>query len=306
VTLGCHSLFLPWGMEGNVTIAAFDVETTGRNPLEDQVIEISIVRSSGVGFWEALEAGRTAESYCKRIRPSVDVSPGAQAVHGISQEDLDQELPFSDFAEGIEQIIMSADILMGYNVSFDIRFLEQEFKRLGLDLDLSKKLVVDPLRIWHSMEPRKLENAYERFVGGELGGAHAADADTKAVLEVLHGMKSSFKLESATPENLAELTSPDRALWVGSSRHVRWEGGLIVIGFGKYEGRPLYHVAQEDADYIRWIRDSEFPKHVHSLCKGAVSGITEEEFIARVISFSPPPSSETAPAVKNGPQDQLA
>lgn len=288
-----------------MTIAAFDVETTGRNPLEDQVIEISVVRSSGSGFWEALEAGRSAESYYKRVRPEVEISPGAQAVHGISMEDLEQELPFSDFAEEIHALIMSADVLMGYNVSFDIRFLEQEFKRLGLELDLSKKLIVDPLRIWHSMEPRKLENAYERFVGGEMGGAHAADADTKAVMEVLVGMKSSFKLESATPENLAELTSPDRATWIGSSRHIRWEGGLIVIGFGKYEGRPLYHVAQEDADYIRWIRESEFPKHVHSLCKGAVSGISEEEFIAKVTRFSPPPKPESADAVDEAAETQL-
>ncbi len=293
-------------MEKKVTIAAFDVETTGRNPLEDQVIEISVVCSSGTDFWGALEAGRSAESYCKRVRPGVDVSPGAQAVHGISQADLEQELPFSDFGEEIHELIMSADVLMGYNVSFDIRFLEQEFKRLGLELDLSKKLIVDPLRIWHSMEPRKLENAYERFVGGELGGAHAADADTKAVMEVLAGMKSGFKLESATPEELAELTSPDRASWIGSSRHIRWEGGLIVIGFGKYEGRPLYHVAQEDADYIRWIRDSEFPKHVHSLCKGAVSGISEEEFIAKITRFSPPPRPDSAVAVSAGAESQLA
>jgi DNA polymerase-3 subunit epsilon len=293
-------------MEGKVTIAAFDVETTGRNPLEDQVIELSVVLSTGDDFWGALEAGRSAESYCKRVRPEVEISPGAQAVHGISAADLENEAPFSDFAEEIYALIMSADVLMGYNVSFDIRFLEQEFKRLGLELDLSKKLVVDPLRIWHSMEPRKLENAYERFVGGELGGAHAADADTKAVLDVLAGMKGAFKLESATPEQLAELTAPDRASWIGGSRHIRWEAGLIVIGFGKYEGRPLYHVAQEDADYIRWIRDSEFPKHVHSLCKGAVSGITEEEFIDKITRFSPPPPAGGPAAVKAGAAGQLA
>lgn len=284
----------------SITIAAFDVETTGKNPAEDQIVEISILTSSGPDFWTALEAGRTGESFCRRVRPTVPVSPGAQAVHGISDADLVSEAPFDALADEIERLLASADILLGYNVNFDIRFVEQEFVRLERRLDLSSKQVVDPLRIWHSMEPRKLENAYERFVGGEMGGAHAADADNRAVLEVLKGMKSAFPgLGDATLDDMAAMTYPDRASWIGPSRHIRWEGGQIVIGFGKYEGRPFFQTAQEDADYVRWIRDKDFPAHVKNLCKGAVSGIDEDEFIARVSRFSPPPMEDAGNEVES-------
>ncbi|NNE70302.1 MAG: 3'-5' exonuclease [Rhodothermales bacterium] len=276
----------------SIKIAAFDVETTGRNPSEDQIVEISVLASNGPDFWAALEAGRAGESFCRRIRPSVPVSPGAQAVHGISEADLASEPPFAELADEIERLLGSADILLGYNVSFDIRFVEEEFRRIGRTLNLGEKQVVDPLRIWHAMEPRKLENAYERFVGGELGGAHAADADNRAVLDVLKGMKSAFpQVQQASPNDLAAMTYPDRDLWIGPSRHIRWEGGQIVIGFGKYEGRPFFETAKQDADYVRWIRDKDFPPHVKNLCKGAVSGIDEAEFIQRVTRFSPPPEA---------------
>ncbi|MBO6576009.1 MAG: hypothetical protein JJ896_09825 [Rhodothermales bacterium] len=277
-------------MNDSVIIAAFDVETTGRNPAADQIIELSILRTLSTDGIEDLDA---ADRYVQRFRPMVPVSPGAQAVHGISDLDLAGEPSFAEHADQIESMLEEADILMGYNVSFDIRFLECEFERLNRKLDLSGKMVVDPLRIWHSMEPRRLENAYERFVGGSLEAAHSADADTEAVLHVFRGMKESFGLKDSDWTDLAEMTAPHRAAWIGGSHHFRWEAGYIVFGFGKYEGRPLFDVAALDEDYLVWIQEkADFPRHVKNLCKGACSGIPREEFRKKVAAhFGEPEAS---------------
>ncbi|MFT5143508.1 MAG: DNA polymerase-3 subunit epsilon [Rhodothermales bacterium] len=277
------------------TIAAFDVETTGKNPAADQIVEISISTTTSSDLWGALQAGVT-DDFHARLKPDVPVSPGAQAVHGISDADLANEASFKELADQIEGLLMSADILMGYNVGFDIRFLEAEFQRIGRTLDLSSKLVVDPLRIWHTQEPRKLENAFERFVGGTFSDAHSALADTKAVMGVLCGMREEFDLHDSGWDELAEMTSPDRRFWVGTSHHLKWEAGQVVLGFGKYEGRPLFEVGQLDADYLRWVRESNFPKHVQNLCKGAVSGIEAKAFRQKVADFFGEPEPETAPA----------
>ena len=65
-------------------IIVFDTETTGTDPQEDQVIEIAI--QSGLG--------PDAEMETQRFKPSVPIKPAAQAVHGISIEDLKDCPPF--------------------------------------------------------------------------------------------------------------------------------------------------------------------------------------------------------------------
>ena len=60
-------------------VIAFDVETTGRNPEFDQIIEISIC------LYDGSDEPRV---YTRLIRPDVPITPGAYNVHGISMEDL--------------------------------------------------------------------------------------------------------------------------------------------------------------------------------------------------------------------------
>ena len=281
-------------MSKSFVLVALDVETTGKNPAADQIIEFSAIRIEleGPGVPAGLDA---AQRYHRRFRPTVPVSPGAERVHGISDADLAHEPPFADHLEEIRALVERADVILGYNVGFDLRFLESEFERCEARLSLEGKSIVDPLRIWHTMEPRRLENAYERFVGGQLLQAHSAEADTQAVVEVLAGMRSAFGLDTTTWEDLALMTAPDRALWVGGTHHLRWEAGDVVIGFGKYDGRPLFDVAASDADYLRWIRESNFPAHVQNLCKGALSGISREEFLERTARhFGQPVETESA------------
>ncbi len=93
------------------------------------------------------------------------------------------------------------------------------------------------------------------------------------------------------------MTSPDRETWIGPSNHIRWEGDTIVLGFGRYEGQPFLDVARKKPDYLGWIQKSDFPAHVKSLCRGALSGIDEASFTARVVEFyGPAPSTEAAEA----------
>ena len=260
---------------------AFDVETTGKNPDTDQIIEISM----------CLYEGGREEEYYQLIRPEVPIAKGAQAVHGISMEDVSEMPSFSEVADEIEEFLGRADVYVGYNVRFDIRCVEQEFERMGRTIDLSSKLVVDPYRIWQSLEPRSLSDAYRRFVGGELENAHSAAADVQAAVDVLRGIRRTFNLEETSWEELAKMTSPEKDLWIGPSHQFVWSAGEVVFGFGKYNGRPILEVANRDAGYLKWIKGADFPPHVKSLCKGALSGLTEEDFNARIIKvFGPPPT----------------
>ena len=169
-------------------VVIFDVETTGTDRAHDQIIELCV--QLGLDG-----PGGAGASRVWRIRPSCSIHPDAQAVHGISMEDLVGCPAFGDVARDIRAVIDGARVLVGYNLAFDIDMLQAELHRAGLSpLDLAGKQLVDPLRLWQRCEPRSLQAAHRRFVGQEFPAAHSASADAAATGRVLRGMLSHFKL----------------------------------------------------------------------------------------------------------------
>lgn len=242
-------------------IVVFDVETTGTDKQRDQIIELCV----------QFGLDDHAESRTWRMRPSVIMNPGAQAVHGISMDDLANCPPFSDLADELRALFVEAEILVGYNLRFDIDMLQAEYLRLGHPpLDLSSKLVVDPFRLWQQCEPRSLMDAHKRFAGGEFEAAHSAAADVAATGRVLRGMVKSFGLVEDW-EQVADVCEPARASWIEGSNHLRWDEDQLVIGFGKHAGTMLTALASgPEADYLRWIIGKDFPVHVLETCKQAL------------------------------------
>jgi DNA polymerase-3 subunit epsilon len=252
------------------SIVVFDVETTGTDKSQDQVIELCV--QYGV------EADAPSQTW--RIMPSVPITPGAQAVHGISAEDLRGCPSFGQVADEVRLIFEEARVLVGYNISFDIDMLSAEFARLEQPpLDLAGKHVVDAFRLWQKCEPRSLQDAHRRFVGSEFPAAHSASADVAATGRVLRSMVSAFGLDPSW-RTVAQVCEPDRPNWVGPSRHIQWDAGRVVLGFGRHRGMPLAELATGDSEtrgYLSWIVGKDFPPHVAEICRFALEGRSEAE-----------------------------
>ena len=88
---------------------AFDVETTGLNPLEDEILEIGALK---------VREGRVAERFMEFIRPTLSVPPAITALTGITDEMVagarSRRQVVADFLD-----FCGDDILIGHNVSFD-------------------------------------------------------------------------------------------------------------------------------------------------------------------------------------------
>jgi DNA polymerase-3 subunit epsilon len=282
-------------------VIVFDVETTGTDRQRDQVIELCVQLGLDDG----------ANSHNWRMRPSVPMTPGAQAVHGITMDDLASAPPFSAYADEIRATFAEARVLIGYNMSFDIEMLQAEYARLQQPhLNLDDKMFVDAFRLWQQCEPRSLQHAHQRFVGDSFAAAHSAAADVAATGRALQGMLRAFNLTDPDAEpdwsTIAGVCEPERATWVGPSRHLRWElDGSVIIGFGKHEGTTVLELASKNSgSYLRWIMNKGFPPHVHKLCKKALA-LPEDEFHAWVRdTFGEPPRPEpaAAPAPKSATQ----
>jgi len=275
-------------------IVVFDCETTGTDRTNDQVIELCVQRG----------LDDTSPSQTWRIKPSVPIHPGAQAVHGISSADLEGCPSFAAVADDITAVFAETDVIVGYNIAFDIEMLQAEYARIGKPLlDFAGKKVVDAFRLWQQCEPRSLQHAHQRFVGNGFAAAHSATADVAATGRVLSGMLRAFNLVEDDWDAIAGKCDPQRsspwnqrASWAGPSRHLRWEGEIVVLGFGKYANAALHELAAgPDRSFLRWVIDRDFPVHVAEICRAALD-LPGDEFLAWARRRFPPPAPAPAPA----------
>ncbi len=188
------------------------------------------------------------------------IPPEATAIHHISDEDVADCPMFKQIARSLANELTGCD-LAGYNSNrFDIPMLDQEFQRAGVKFDFSKARFVDVQTIFHKKEQRTLVAAYRFYCGKELDGAHSANADTRATLEVL---KSQLDRYDDLPNDIAELSKFSQM-----NRNVDFMGRLVfndddkeVINFGKYKGRLAEEVLRKDPSYYDWILKGDFAQN---------------------------------------------
>ncbi|HBM3184921.1 TPA: 3'-5' exonuclease [Klebsiella oxytoca] len=94
-----------------------DAETTGLGRYA-QAIEIALVESTGECVFET------------RLRPSVGIEPGAQAVHGISEDVLSDAPQWPDIAAQLRQIIGERPLVI-FNADYDMQILRQTAAAYG-------------------------------------------------------------------------------------------------------------------------------------------------------------------------------
>jgi len=291
VAVVTQSVAVDVAVDAGPRIVVFDCETTGTDRIQDQVIELCIQRG----------LGDDATSQTWRIKPTALIHPGAQAVHGIAQADLDGCPGFAQVADAIAAVFAETDVIVGYNIAFDIDMLQAEYTRIGRPLlDLNGKKIVDAFRLWQQCEPRSLQHAHQRFVGNGFASAHSASADVAATGRVLSGMLKAFNLVDQDWESIACKCDPQyasRAAWVGPSRHLRWEGEVVVLGFGKHANAAVHQLAAgPDRSFLRWVVDKDFPVHVGEVCRAALD-LSGEAFLAWARQRYPyaPPAPAPAP-----------
>lgn len=190
------------------TVVVFDCETTGTDRVNDQIIELCIQRGLTLDPG-ADDNDEIPDVKTWRVRPSVEIHPGAQAVHGIRAEDLEGCPTFAEVADQIALVFAEADVIVGYNVLFDIDMLAAEYARIGKPApDFTGKKIIDAFRLWQQCEPRSLQHAHQRFVGNAFPAAHTASADVAATGRVLAGMLRAFALDGWDWDQIATKSDP--------------------------------------------------------------------------------------------------
>ena len=229
----------------------FDLETTGTNIVSDRIVEISYLKVATNG---------EEESKTRLINPEMPIPPQATAIHGIKDEDVKDSPTFKMIAKSLAAQIEGCD-LAGYNSNrFDIPLLAEEFLRVGVDIDLMKRKFVDIQTIFHKKESRTLSAAYKFYCEKDLENAHTAEADTKATYEILQAQLERYPDLKNDIAFLSEFSSFNNNVDF-AGRVIYNEQKREVINFGKYKGRLVEEVFQEDPGYYGWIMQGDFALH---------------------------------------------
>ena len=240
----------------------FDIESTGLNIASDSIIELCFVKIMP-GNEQRVKTWRVKpwdyERNCQR-----PINPSAQAVHGISAEDLADKPTFYEIADEVVEWLIGSDMAGFNSAKFDLPMLAEEIERVRrwkqkeLEINLHEMKMVDVQNIYHALEPRNLKAAYRFYCGQELENAHAAEADTLATYEVLKGQLDRY------PETLRNDVG---FLSNFSERHktVDYAGRLVyndkkeaVISFGKHKGKTAREVYFSEPSYFAWIDNGDF------------------------------------------------
>lgn len=176
-----------------------DTETTGLYPDQGhRIIEIAAV--------EIFNRRPTQRHFHIYINPEREIDPGAQEVHGISLEFLQDKPLFAQIAEEFIEFIRGAELII-HNAPFDVGFLNMELAKLGLDkLETYISGIIDTLKMAKEMRPGQRNNldALCRHFGidNSQRTLHGALLDAELLAEVYIAMtrgQESLLMELSSP-----------------------------------------------------------------------------------------------------------
>ncbi len=113
-------------------VAVLDTETTGLDVMAGhQIIEVAIAIFSSN---DRVSFTKLGDTWVQRIKPTVAIDPGSQAVHGIDLKDLRGEPTWDVVAPKVHKLLGMCDVVVAHNAEFDMAFLAVELNRAKLPL----------------------------------------------------------------------------------------------------------------------------------------------------------------------------
>ena len=188
-----------------ITFVAFDVETTGLDPLEEKIVEIGAVRFDG-----GKPGGGMIGEYQQLVNPERPIPAEALAVHGVTDEMVAASPAISAILPDVIAFFGDS-VLIAHNAPFDMGFFDAAFAHTGSEHQACEHPRCEPprnpilctLRLARAVFPGLPRHNLEALVkelGIPPGAHHRALADATHAAEVFRqcvertdaGWNSSF------------------------------------------------------------------------------------------------------------------
>lgn len=194
-----------------------DTETTGLYPSQGhRIIEIAAV--------EVINRRITRNHFHVYLNPDREIDPGAQEVHGITLEFLQDKPRFHDVADEFLDFVNGAELII-HNAPFDVGFLDMELGRIDRSgINQACLGVIDTLKLAKEMRPgqRNSLDALCRHYGVDNSRRtlHGALLDAELLADVYLAMTRGQEslmiemLESATVTSAISIATTTETLVV--------------------------------------------------------------------------------------------
>jgi len=163
-----------------------DTETTGLATAQGhRIIEIACIEMVNRRF--------TGREYHCFLNPEREIDEGAEAVHGMSRADLENQPRFSDIADEFLEFIKDGELII-HNAEFDIGFLEYELRLMKYPKpEISEHAtVLDTLSLARNLHPgqrNSLDALCKRYdVDASRRNVHGALIDAELLAKVYLAM----------------------------------------------------------------------------------------------------------------------
>lgn len=176
------------------SIVFFDVETSGLNPEEDEIIELSAVKTVKVNG--CIKFDSTFNSMIK-LAPGKRLSPRITEISGISNEMITRSGQEKD-AVGknfLNFLGRGKALMVAYNAQFDVGFLNCFFSRQGHLDALNDVDYIDAMTVYKDRRsyPHKLKDAISAYgLVDKVANCHRAKNDVEALYEVFIAMDNEY------------------------------------------------------------------------------------------------------------------
>lgn len=240
-------------------IAFFDIESTGVDTSSDRIIELNITK---------VFPDRSQESKTILVNPGIPIPKKSSDIHGFTDEVVKDQPLFKRYAKGIHDYIQNCDIGSFNGNSFDRVMLYNEFLRCGIEWDYHKHRFLDAGNIMKRKEERTLTAAYKMYCGKDLEGAHGAEADVKATIEVFFAQLHKYDDLPDNIEQLALYCNYDRPVLDISGKFSFDDDGDIIFNFGQSRGQKV----KENVSLLHWMITKNFNPDTLDICHRFLNG----------------------------------
>lgn len=221
----------------------FDTETTG-NQEQDRIIQIGAM---------IVHNKEEIEIYDELCSTEVPIALEAMEVHNITPEIIEDKAPFSEtrFAERVKELNSEENFLIAHNINFDLDMLKKEgFENAYTLIDTfrcAKHLY--PEMPYHRLQYLRYALDLYKIEEEEANKLEITIKAHDAIGDVLVMKLLLSKLVQAAME-LFEGKNPMQVLAELTQTPVL----MRTFKFGKYKGREIAEVADEDMGYLQWMR----------------------------------------------------
>lgn len=162
------------GQSLDETYVVFDLETTGFSPVKNRIIEIGAVKVSG---------GEIVGRYSEFINPGVPIPFEIEKLTGIRDDMVADASPVEEILPEFFEFCKDS-VLVAHNAGFDMGFILENAKRLGIRTDFTYVDTVGLSRILLPGQAKHTLDAVAKTMKVSLENHHRAVDDAEATAQI--------------------------------------------------------------------------------------------------------------------------